>query len=436
MPHSRSQTPRKPNNTHNKSTLGSIELWPNPHAPKQAEGVASRYDKENRCRESGNSPEKAKQRAIELRRSKFADQRTAARLWRSFNPDFKASKAAGRGVTACGWSLRAQSTAKLVRIETERGPKAFYRGLMVCGLRWVCPCCTAAKSEESKKQLNAALAQGRQTGLVPVMLTLTARHSKKMALAKFWETLSTAEKKMKKRRQWKALNKRLPGGFAKAVEVTYGKNGWHPHLHIILLTDGADEAEALELVEALREIWLEELEKVGLDGHSTAAKKRSFDVRSAATAAEYVAKWGAAEEMTLSGSKVGRAEGRTPWQLLREAREAETEKERMFAGALWYEFIQVFKGVHQLRKSPKFSETVKKYRATNPEEEDEPDENTLIHLDDASWTFGRWRRVRILEAGEHPDIDQAKRDALAELMAEGTDADLDDDPGPLIDPDD
>ena len=311
----KNQTPTRINNTHNKNASASVELYPNAHARKQAEGVASRYDKENRCRESGNSPEKAKLRAIERRREKFADQRTAAKIWRSYNPDFKTSTAAGRGVTACGWSLRAEGVAKLVRTETARGPKAFYRGLVFCGLRWVCPCCTAAKSETSRKQLNAALAQGRQMELVPVMLTLTARHKKTMTLAKFWGMLSEAEKKLKKRRQWKALNKRLAGGFAKAVEITYGANGWHPHLHIILLTDGTDETEAIELVEALREIWLEELEKVGLDGQSKAARERSFDVRSAANAAEYVSKWGAAEEMTLHNSKVGQAKGNTPWQL-------------------------------------------------------------------------------------------------------------------------
>ena len=63
------------------------------------------------------------------------------------------------------------------------------------------------------------------------------------------------------------------------------------------------QAEALDLVEKLREPWLASLRAEGLDGSGAA-----FQVQGATAAGNYVGKWGAAEEeLALSGKKSGRA---------------------------------------------------------------------------------------------------------------------------------
>ncbi len=382
----------------------------------------------------GETQQKKADQAKKRRRERYADQRTAAAIYQSNVP--AGSKAAGRGVTLCGWTQIANQKVRLVRVEAEQ-PRAFYRGLQACGLRWVCPCCTIKKSEESREALNAALSVARDRGLVPVMLTLTARHKRTTELREFWSMLSKAEKQMKTSNAWKALNKRhLTGGFAKAVEITHGANGWHPHFHLILMTNADDEDHAAELVETLRADWLHQLNRVGLDGKSKAARERSFDVRGAQEAGDYITKWGAAEEMTLAGSKVGKAKGRTPWQLLRDARTASTDAERMQAGALWWEFSQVMKGVHQLRQSPKFRELVAAYEPPEGEAEEEPEETTVFRFDDPEWTFGKYRRLAMKEAAEEAKAEDAHGAVLDALLSEKTDRDLlgdpDPDPGDLI----
>ena len=57
----------------------------------------------------------------------------------------------------------------------------------------------------------------------------------------------------------------------------------------------------------LREPWLASLRAEGLDGSGAA-----FQVQGATAAGNYVGKWGAAEELALSGKKSGRA-GRSPF---------------------------------------------------------------------------------------------------------------------------
>lgn len=370
------------------------------------------------------------------RRDAFADQRRAAEIYKSMtHPD---DRKAGRGVTFCGWTQIATQETRLVRLE---GPekKAFYRGLHVCGLRWVCPVCTAKRSEESRQELNAALAVGRERGLVPVMVTLTARHHRKTSLADFWSKLGQAERELKKTRPWKKLNKQaLEGGFAKAVEVTHSeRNGWHPHFHLVMLARADDEAHAIEQVEELRAEWLHQLERVGLDGTSKAATERAFHVRGAAEAGNYVSKWGAAEELALGSTKEAKGlKGRTPWQLLRDARTADDERERQLAAALWWEFIQCFKGVHQLRQSPKFRELVAEYE---PEEagEDEPEETEIYNFGKRSddwnqWDYGgRSKRLRLVETAEAAATPTEANGAVAVLMvSDECDADLLVDTGP------
>jgi len=369
------------------------------------------------------------------RRDSFADQRRAAEIYKSLtDPD---DRKAGRGVTFCGWTQIATQQTRLVRLE---GPekKSFYRGLHACGLRWVCPVCTAKKSQESRDQLNAALAVGRERGLIPIMLTLTARHNRRTRLKEFWDELSKAEQELKKTRAWKGLNgEYLAGGFAKAVEATYSdRNGWHPHFHIVMMVRAADELQALGLVETLREQWLHQLDRVGLDGTSEAARERSFHLRGAAEAGEYVTKWGAGEELALGSSKAARGtRGRNPWQLLRDARTSETDGERKRSAALWWEFIQVFKGVHQLRQSPKFRELVESYEPAESVE-DEPDEVEIYNFGSRNdqfnqWVWGRSRRLRMIEVAEAAETPTEANMAVAMVMVtDETDTQLLEDTGP------
>lgn len=421
---------------------------------KLADGNGLNPLKNNKKADPKNAEKRREKERQERRRNRYADQRHAAKIWLHYNPDQK-DQGPGKGVIGCGWTLRQEGIAKIIRIDAhEKKPRAHLSGTIRCDLRWVCPCCTIKKSEEGRSDLNVALAQGRRTGLRPVMLTLTARHKRNHSLKDFWQRLSNAEKDLKVSDTWKKLNKNhFDGGFAKTVEVTHGANGWHPHLHLVIMTNAQTEEQAIEIVETLRAEWLHQLDRHGLDGKSKAAQERSFDVRGAATAGDYITKWGAAEEMTLAQTKVGHAKGRTPWQLLRDARTHDDWREQKRAAALWYEFVTEFKGVHQLHMATKFKNLVAAGRAFEEQKAQElkaeaeangetppPEdvETVMAYFDEKSWSRARWRRVRILEAAEGADIDQAKKDVQAALMDARTDTDdlEEDDIGSLIDDDD
>lgn len=381
-----------------------------------------------------------KKRTRQLLRELAADQRTAASIYRSMVPE--GEKAAGRGVCLCGWTKILGQTVELYRAEGNDGGRAFYKGLSKCGLRWVCPICTRVASEKARGNLNDALAASREAGFVPILVTLTARHHKRMPLADFWQRLSTAEQQLKDLQAWRRMNgkKGRMVGFAKAVEATHGKNGWHPHFHLLLVMRADSEAEAIEAAQWIRKAWLDQLEGVGLDGTSPAAVRRAFDVQGAAGAGSYVTKWGAAEELALSGAKTGRGGGRSPWQLLRDARKAEVERDRRQAAALWWEFIQVFKGTHQLRLSSRLKALIAAHKEKHPADEYErPQAHPVFRFTDPDWEIGRWRRTMMREAAEDASMDLAREAVLAVLLGDRRDQDElmsnEEDPLVLVDDD-
>ena len=376
---------------------------------------------------------KKKRRKRDNRRTRYADQRQAAKLYRHFS---QGEKKAGRGVTMCGWTMRAdKKSVDVMREDKKDGANVYYDGLVTCGLAWVCPCCSVKKSEERRQRVNQAFKNGRARGLIPVMLTLTARHTRRTKLAPFLAQLRDAWRVLVQSRKWKAFNlEKLLGGFAKALEVTDGGNGWHPHFHVILLVDEASEEAAIEAAESLADAWFAALEKVGLDGKTKAARTYAFHVQGAAAAGNYVAKWGAAEELTLTQNKDGKKEGSmTPWEMLTLSRTSADDKERRRCAARWWEFVQATKGAHQLEASPKFKELME---GEDDDGEEEPSEvNRIGQIRRRGWhERGRWRRLTIKEKGESCSLEDAPQAVKDTIASNITDFDLVDDydPGPLI----
>ena len=60
-------------------------------------------------------------------------------------------------------------------------------------------------------------------------------------------------------------------------------------------------------------------------------------------------KWGAAEELALSGKKVGKRAGLTPWQILKNANPQDGDCE---FSAMFREYADAFRGTRQLVWSP------------------------------------------------------------------------------------
>ena len=218
------------------------------------------------------------------------------------------------------------------RYEETGHARAHYEGLQNCGYVWACPCCSARISETRREELGRLLSWAREKGYRVTMVTMTARHGREDVLMDLLNLMKRAKQKWARHRAY-GRAKAFLVGHVTATEVTGGGvHGWHPHFHVIFIhTDELD-------FDALRDAWLASLRGVGLEGTGA-----GWHVSDASETGVYLAKWGAAEELTLSGKKVGRGSGMTPFQLL-----AASEAGDAWAGSLFREFAQAFFRRNQL----------------------------------------------------------------------------------------
>lgn len=329
----------------------------------------------------------------ELRRALWALSRTAAKL---VYPDGTPAKQL-KGVATCRWAVRSRVDGVDVMMSTydQTGQKrASYNGLQTCGLVWQCPACAARISETRRRQVNAGLEWAKAQGYRIVMLTLTARHGEEDSLKDLLARMKEAKRAFHQHRRWKNLKPDLVAMLT-ATEVTHGKHGWHPHFHVIVIVRTAEAEAALA---DLGDTWRASLRGQGLDGADAA-----FDCQNATAAGRYVSKWGAGEELTLSGKKRAKGKGRTPLNLL-EACKAGNEK----AGELWLEYEAAFYRRTQLDGLSKLvrmsgQQELTDAEAAQDEAQDgqEREEAPLVNIDTQTWKErGRHRRTDILDAAE------------------------------------
>jgi len=327
-------------------------------------------------------------------------------------------------IAKCRWTKIAPKVGLNLRA-TEHGNRAGFSGLATCSNVWGCAVCAARISRTRQRELNHALAWAKAEGLKPVMLTLTARHGRKDEVPHLLTGIKNAKRGLRQRKIWRDLP---IVGSVTATEITHGNaNGWHPHFHEIILVDAPTEAAAIAHVETLRAAWLSCLKHQGLSGSGAA-----FQVQGAAAAGVYVGKWGAAEELTLTGAKTAKGKGRTPNDLL-ELYKAGNKH----AGRLWLDYFRAFSGRRQLVWSPGLKARAginETSDAEAAEAEDDAPPVTLAEYDNARWRAVRSRRVALLEAAERGGAEAVRRAETGLTDAEIDE--IDDCGGTVLDDDD
>lgn len=241
---------------------------------------------------------------------------------------------------------------------------ASFGNLATCGSVWHCPICSARITETRRQELQQAINAWAKQGGEVYLMSLTFPHQDYQPLADNLALFSDALKRFKNSRAYKNTMKGIGApGSIRALEVTHGANGWHPHTHDLVFA----ESGKLEKLRELQMVWIESLIKSGIAERCQLNDmlRAAFDVQNGDYAAEYVAKfgheasnaskiitentWGASHEMTKAHAKVGkRFGGRTPFTLL-----ADYIKGDKASGELFAEFGMHFKGKRQLFWSPK-----------------------------------------------------------------------------------
>lgn len=329
----------------------------------------------------------------EKRRTIWALSRTAAGLlYPAGTP-----KEELKGVATCRWAVQSKAAGVDVHLSDyqESGQRrASFGGLQTCGLLWLCPACAARISETRRRQLNAGLEWAKAQGYRVAMMTLTARHGDGDELAALLSAMKRAKKRLHQHRAWKRLKPDVVAVLT-ATEVTHGQNGWHPHFHVVVIVE-TEEAEAA--LANLGDPWRGALRAEGLDGAAAA-----FDIQDASAAGRYVSKWGAGEELTMSGKKKAKGKGRTPLQLLEACKAGNKE-----AGELWLEYAAAFHRRTQLDGLKKLVdlaglEDMTDAEAAQDEAQDgqDHDQEPVANIDSDTWRQkARKRRTDILDAAE------------------------------------
>ncbi len=254
----------------------------------------------------------------------------------------------------------------------------YYAGLTVCGLPWVCPVCAAKISERRRGELCQAVSEWQAKGNYLVFLTLTVPHTVHSKPFELVNKLLKINDSFNSGR--KAVSFLVPGFFGqiRALEVTHGEHGWHPHLHVLLFLES--KPNLLYIHRLLWGRW----ESLVLASGLGRPDRRAFRVQDGSEAAKYVSKWGIPEEMTKGHFKTARTKrGRTPFALLADSLLGDKQ-----AGELFKEFAAMFKGKRQLR----WSKGLRDRLGIGHEKTDEQEAQSVDALDEklASITAKEW----------------------------------------------
>lgn len=291
---------------------------------------------------------------------------------------------------------------------------ASFGGLQRCGSVWNCPVCAAKIAERRKEEVASGVAQLEAAGRRVVMVTYTVRHGKGDDLKAVLAGLLRARRRMRSGRWAREWQERFGVvGSIRALEVTHGANGWHPHVHELLVLAG--DVDEQQLQETMRQRWLWALGREGLSAAAEIGLKISFDLGSA----EYLAKfgqergWGPEHELTRLHTKESRG-GRSPWQLLGAYSEGQDQQ----AGALFVEYAGVFKGQRQLWWSKGLKAACGLVDKTDEElvEEEEEQGRVLVRIRKPGWKWvvGNDARANVLDVAATGDA-QAVGDLLRGL---------------------
>lgn len=227
-------------------------------------------------------------------------------------------------------------------LKSKEHNKASYKGLYVCANLWTCPICAAKISERRRVELIGALASAKAQGLHVKLLTLTVPHGIGDDLRVILEGIKKSWRRTTTGRAGKALRKLLGvRGTIRALEVTYGQNGFHPHLHVLLFLEHDSSNAAVEGL--FCPIWQDACTKSGLPRPSDTHGCRVDD---GSKAASYASKWGLESEMTKNHTKQGKQGGMTPWDFLRAVLEDGPDAAKY--RALFKVYTDAFHGQRQL----------------------------------------------------------------------------------------
>lgn len=266
---------------------------------------------------------------------------------------------------------------------SESASRAGLSGLQTCGSICSCPVCATRKMTEYGQDIRKALIYAEQQNLRPVMLTLTARHTRQMTLKYFKDAFKDAWNFFQRHRDWKAIKKTLVIQHQIASrEITFGKNGFHYHMHIMFLVPVWSVRHATNATQEsakLQSLWMKALEANGLDAKdkvgANLSGKNSSDTYLAKLGFEIDDNGDIAYELTGNENK-----GKTVFDLLAMAHYGDIGAE-----SLYVEYVQEMQGHNWITFSHGLKDLIEDIELESEELPDNQKLHKWLQIDSHTW---------------------------------------------------
>jgi len=279
--------------------------------------------------------------------------------------------------------------------KSTRNNKAFYSGLAACGSVWACPCCTAKIQESRRVEAAKMINWAYKSGYRVMMVTLTQPHyyydDLKLLLANQQKSLRA----LRSGKAWQGFKERIGfEGLVRSLEVTHGKNGFHPHTHELWIVD--KKYSYAKILKFVQQRWKDISKKYDLIpyGKMTAFYKHSVDIKDNVSTSDYLLKmddtayWGADREIAKAAvkSSTNFQKGVHPFELLSRSMNGDAK-----SGQVFVTYVEAFKGKRQMFWSHGLKDRVGVQELTDEELAmvDEPEPERVCFLDHHQWQVVR-----------------------------------------------
>lgn len=302
-------------------------------------------------------------------------------------------------------------------IKKDRNGRGFASGFQKCGAPLVCPVCFGKVRQKKAVEIQELVQAHRERGGMIYEQVLTLPHWKFDKLEDLFSIASACWDRVIKHRRFRKiktgfkhytsittdLGKRkdvpVSGSFGvsqvRAIEVTYGDNGWHVHMHVLWFFEREPFAAELDKFnQHVIDKWCD----VSVESGQGKINPRLFDLRpikDEQALSKYISK--AVYDTTRTDNKHsnytnGYQGGRQPFEILDGAIAGNEDDLK-----LWREWEKATKGLKSLTISPSLR---KAYKKDEPEKTDkelaaEEDEQAKDYTRVPSGSVEFWGRVGI-----------------------------------------
>ena len=195
-------------------------------------------------------------------------------------------------------------------------------GLVHCGRPWACPVCACRIARQHGEGLQALIERHRKIDGGVLLMTATMPHDYGDRLKLTQGVIGKSWTKCIAGGAWVKIKKELGiQGWCRALEVTHGGSGWHPHIHVLLFIDQPLPKALRDVLEGFfRKRWDAAVKAAGYRRPSCEHGVRLSDGKGAGEYVTKMTKRGLSQEIGRPDTKKGRAGGRSILQIIEDYR--------------------------------------------------------------------------------------------------------------------